>query len=71
MRIAWQGQTLCVESAAPLQAYHIYNVKGGVVATGSVSGNELLLDGSAWPTGIYFVAIETAEGKTVIQKTRK
>ena len=71
MGIAWQGQTLCVESAAPLRAYHIYNVKGGVVAAGSASGNELCLDGSAWPTGIYFVAIETADGKRVIQKTRK
>ena len=71
MGIAWQGQTLCVESAAPLRAYHIYNVKGGVVAAGSASGNELRLDGSAWPTGIYFVAIETADGKRVIQKTRK
>lgn len=71
MGIAWQGQTLCVESAVPLRAYHIYNVKGGVVAAGSASGNELRLDGSAWPTGIYFVAIETADGKRVIQKTRK
>lgn len=71
MRIAWQGQTLCVESAAPLQAYHIYNVKGGVVATGSASGNELRLDGSAWLTGVYVVAIETADGKMVIQKTHK
>lgn len=71
MRIAWQGQTLCVEATAPLQAYHIYNVKGGVVATGSASGNELRLDGSAWPTGVYVVAIETADGKMVIQKTHK
>ena len=71
MGIAWQGQMLCVESAVPLRAYHIYNVKGGVVAAGSASGNELRLDGSAWPTGIYFVAIETADGKRVIQKTRK
>lgn len=71
MGIAWQGQTLCVESAVPLRAYHIYNVKGGVVAAGSASGNELRLDGSAWPTGIYFVAIETADGKTMIQKIRK
>ena len=71
INIAWQGQMLCVESAVPLRAYHIYNVKGGVVAAGSASGNELRLDGSAWPTGIYFVAIETADGKTMIQKIRK
>ena len=71
INIAWQGQTLCVESAAPLRAYHIYNVKGGVVAAGSASGNELCLDGSAWPTGIYIVAIETADGKIMIQKIRK
>ena len=71
MRIAWQRQTLCVESASPLRAYHIYNVIGNVMATGSVSGNTLRIDGSAWPTGIYIVAIETADGKTMIQKIRK
>ena len=71
LRIAWQGQMLCVESASPLRAYHIYNVIGNVMATGSVSGNTLRIDGSAWPTGIYIVAIETADGKTMIQKIRK
>ena len=71
MHIAWQGQTLCVESAAPLQAYHIYNIIGNVMATGLASDNTLHIDSSAWPTGIYIVAIETADGKTMIQKTRK
>ena len=71
MGIAWQGQTLCVESAVPLRAYHIYNVIGNGMATGSASGNTLHIDGSAWPKGIYIVAIETADGKRVIQKTRK
>ena len=71
MRIAWQGQTLCVESVAPLRAYHIYNVKGGVVAAGSASGNALRLDGSTWPTGVYVVVIETEDGKMMIQKTHK
>lgn len=71
MGIAWQGQMLCVESAAPLRAYHIYNVIGNGMATGSASGNTLRIDGSAWPKGIYIVAIETADGKTMIQKTRK
>ena len=41
------------------------------MATGSVSSNTLRIDGSAWPTGIYIVAIETADGKTMIQKIRK
>lgn len=71
LRIAWQGQTLCVESAVPLRAYHIYNVIGNGMATGLASGNTLRIDGSAWPKGIYIVAIETADGKRVIQKTRK
>lgn len=71
LRIAWQGQTLCVESAVPLRAYHIYNVIGNGMATGSASGNTLRIDGSAWPKGIYIVAIETADGKTMIQKIRK
>lgn len=71
MRIAWQGQTLCVESAAPLQAYHIYNVKGGVVATGSASGNELRLDGSAWSEGVYIVALQSMDGKVIAYKIVK
>ena len=69
-RIAWQGKTLCVQAPVSLQAYHIYNVKGGLVATGSASGHELRMDGSAWPTGVYVVAIETTDGKTMVYKIR-
>lgn len=70
LQIAWQGTTLCVQAPAPLQAYHIYNVKGSLVATGSASGHELRIDGSAWTAGVYVVAIETADGKTIVGKIR-
>lgn len=70
LQIAWQGKTLCVQAPAPLQAYHIYNVKGSLVATGSASGHELRIDGSTWPVGVYVVAIETADGKTIVGKIR-
>lgn len=70
LQIAWQGTTLCVQAPAPLQAYHIYNVKGSLVATGSASGHELRIDGSTWTAGVYVVAIETADGKTIVGKIR-
>ena len=66
--ISWQGRTLCVESAQPLKAYHIYKVNGEAVATGSISGTSARIDGSAWPTGVYVLAIETTDGKTRIYK---
>ena len=66
--VSWQGRTLCVESALPLKAYHIYKVNGESVATGSISGTSARIDGSAWPTGAYVVAIETMDGKTMVYK---
>ena len=71
MTVSWQGRTLCVESATALKSYHIYNVQGGLVATGSISGTSARIDGSAWPTGIYIVAIETGEGKRIVSKLYK
>ena len=68
MTVSWQGRTLCVESAAALKSYHIYKVNGEAVATGSLSGTSARIDGSAWPTGVYVVAIETASGKTMVYK---
>ena len=50
---------------------HIYNVQGGLVATGSLSGTTARIDGSAWQTGIYIVAIETGEGKMIVSKLYK
>ena len=69
--VSWQGRTLCVESAVALKAYHIYNVQGGLVATGSLSGTTVRIDGSTWQTGIYIVAIETGEGKMIVSKLYK
>ena len=71
LSVSWQGQTLCIESATVLKSYHIYNVQGGLVATGSISGTSARIDGSAWPTGIYIVAIETGEGKRIVSKLYK
>ena len=68
--ISWQGQMLCVESDAALKAYHIYNVQGSLVAAGSISGTSARIDGSAWPTGVYVVAIETEDGKMEVYKIR-
>ena len=68
--VSWQGRTLCVESALPLKAYHIYNVQGGLVTTGQLSGTYAHIDGSAWPQGVYIVAIKTEAGKTVVYKIR-
>ena len=71
MTVSWQGRTLCVESTAvALKAYHIYNVQGSLVATGQLSGTSAHIDGSAWPQGVYIVAIKTEEGKTVVYKIR-
>ena len=66
--VSWQGRTLCVESALPLKAYHIYKVNGEAVMTGSISGTSAHIDGSAWPTGVYVVAIEMEDGKTRVYK---
>ena len=66
--VSWQDRTLCVESVAALKSYHIYKVNGEAVATGSLSGTSVRIDGSAWPTGVYVVAIETASGKTMVYK---
>ena len=66
--VSWQGRTLCVESALPLKAYHIYKVNGEAVMTGSISGTSVHIDGSAWPTGVYVVAIEMEDGKTRVYK---
>ena len=68
MTVSWQGRTLCVESDLPLKAYHIYNVQGGLVATGTLSGTSARIDGSVWQTGLYIVAIVTEEGKTEVYK---
>ena len=65
---SWQGRTLCIESVAALKAYHIYNVQGGLVATGTLSGTSARIDGSVWQTGLYIVAIVTEEGKTEVYK---
>ena len=71
MTVSWQGRTLCVESTAvALKAYHIYNVQGSLVATGQLSGTSARIDGSAWPQGVYIVAIKTEAGKTVVYKIR-
>ena len=69
--VSWQDRTLCVESAQPLKAYHIYKVNGEAVVTGSISGTSARIDGSAWPTGVYVVAIETEDGKTRVYKIHK
>ena len=66
--VSWQGRTLCVESAVALKAYHIYNVQGGLVATGTLSGTSARIDGSVLQTGLYIVAIVTEEGKTEVYK---
>ena len=71
MTVSWQGRTLCVESAAALKSYHIYKVNGEALATGTLSGTSAHIDGSAWPTGIYIVAIETGEGKRIVSKLYK
>lgn len=68
--VSWQGRTLCVESVAALKAYHIYNVQGSLVATGLINGASACIDGSAWPTGVYVVAIETEDGKMEVYKIR-
>ena len=68
--VSWQDRTLCVESAQPLKAYHIYKVNGEAVMTGLISGTSAHIDGSAWPTGVYVVAIETEDGKRIIYKVR-
>ena len=65
---SWQGRTLCIESVAALKAYRIYNVQGGLVATGTLSGTSARIDGSVWQTGLYIVAIVTEEGKTEVYK---
>lgn len=70
MTVSWQGRTLCVESAVALKSYHIYNVEGGLVATGLISGSSARIDGSEWPTGVYVVAIETEDGKMEVYKIR-
>ena len=69
--VSWQDRTLCVESAQPLKAYHIYKVNGEAVMTGLISGTSAHIDGSAWPTGVYVVAIETEDGKTRVYKIHK
>ena len=66
--VSWQGRTLCVESALPLKAYHIYKVNGEAVVTGTLSGTSARIDGSAWPVGVYVVAIEMEDGKTRVYK---
>ena len=68
MTVSWQGRTLCVESALPLKAYHIYKVNGEAVVTGTLSGTSARIDGSAWPVGVYVVAIEMEDGKTRVYK---
>ena len=66
--VSWQGRTLCVESALPLKAYHIYKVNGEAVVTGTLSGTSARIDGSAWPVGVYVVVIEMEDGKTRVYK---
>ena len=66
--VSWQDRTLCVESALPLKAYQIYKVNGEAVMTGLISGTSARIDGSAWPTGVYVVAIEMEDGKTRVYK---
>ena len=68
--VSWQGRMLCVESPVALKSYHIYNVEGGLVATGPICGTSTHINGSAWPTGIYVVAIETEDGKMEVYKIR-
>lgn len=68
MTVSWQGHTLCVESALPLKSYHIYKVNGEAVATGPISGTSARIEGSAWQTGVYIVAIKTEDGKTEVYK---
>ena len=66
--VSWQGRTLCIESAVALKSYHIYNVQGSLIATGQINGTSARIDGSAWPTGVYVVAIEMEDGKTRVYK---
>ena len=66
--VSWQGRTLCVESALPLRAFHIYKVNGEAVVTGTLSGTSARIDGSAWPVGVYVVVIEMEDGKTRVYK---
>ena len=70
-QISWQGTTLRIQAAEPLQRVQVYDIRGAQLTDRSANSTEVQINGSHWGQGTYIVVITTASHKQFIQKTVK
>ena len=68
IQVLWQGKTLAVQAAEPVQRVSVYDIRGRLIARTEGQGTEVQMNGSNWTSGIYVVVIQTAGKQITVQK---
>ena len=67
-QLIWQGTTLLIQAAEPLQCVKVYDLQGAQVADQQTNSTEVQIDGNGWGPGTYVIVITTASHRHIIQK---